>query len=284
MIGFICVDKPSGPTSRDVVDAVQRSTGIRKAGHAGTLDPMATGAVVVAVGGATRLIRFVQDFDKEYLATARFGVGTDTLDAQGEVVESSPLPVTLEDLREAAIGLTGEILQTPPMVSAVKVGGNRLYDLARQGIEVEREPRPVRVEEFEILEAEEGDFPSVSMRVVCGKGTYVRVLADDLAGRFGGRAHLTSLRRTRIGALTLDRFGVAMEALDPACRLIPPNEALAALPALVVDDEAAARVRNGAKLAIELPDGPTRVVTGSDELLAIYRRRGSVAVPEVVIS
>jgi len=284
VIGFVGVDKPSGPTSRDVVDAVQRATGIRKAGHAGTLDPLATGVVMVAVGRATRLIRFVQDFEKEYLATAKFGIGTDTLDAEGEVVASAPMTVSAESVVDAARTLTGEILQVPPMVSALKVGGSRLYDLARQGIEVERDARPVVVKELEILAVGDGEFPLVSMRVVCGKGTYVRVLADDLAGILGGRAHLTALRRTRIGALTADEHCVPLSELEDGYRLIPPNEALGALPSVVVDGEVAIRVGHGGKLDIEIPDGPTRLVNDAGELLAIYQRRGAVVVPEVVLA
>lgn len=289
-VGFLVVDKPSGCTSRQVVDEVRRASGIRKAGHAGTLDPMATGVVVVALGRATRLIRFLQELEKEYLATACLGVATDTLDADGAVVSREPMEVTPAEVEEAASRLVGTILQTPPMVSAVKVGGQRLYELARQGTEVDREARPVQVHALDVLDVSPGPYPEVELRVVCGKGTYVRVLADDLARALGGRAHLTTLRRTRIGSLSVDRYGTALDDLEDTWEdaLLAPADGLADLPGVSVD-EAVPGVANGMRLAPspapEVPDGvPFRVEAADGRLLAVYANRGGSAVPEVVVA
>lgn len=286
MIGFVCVDKPSGPTSRDVVDAVVAATGMRKAGHAGTLDPMATGAVVVAIGRATRLIRYLQEFDKEYFATAKLGVATDTLDADGVVTESRPMRVNAAAVEEAAQQFVGNIQQIPPMVSALKVGGTRLYELARRGEEVAREPRPVRVVAFDVLSVGDGEQPLVKFRVVCGKGTYVRVLADDLAKSLGGRAHLTQLRRTRIGSVNVETDGVALSEVGERWReaLISPGDAIDALPALVVDRSVAAQVSHGAKIDEELGAERVRVIDQSGELLAVYRQDGPIGRAEVVVA
>jgi tRNA pseudouridine55 synthase len=282
--GFLAVDKPSGLTSHDVVAQVRRVTGIRKAGHTGTLDPMATGVVVVAVGGVTRLIRFLQDLDKEYVATAMFGVATDSLDADGNETARQPMSFDRADLEAIVPNFLGEISQVPPMVSALKKDGARLYDLARQGIEVDREARPVTIHELEIQDVTGGPHPLVTFRVVCGKGTYVRSLADDLAAALGGFAHLTALRRTRNGpmvvadAVTIERLG------EWESRLVAPADAMAFLPRLEVDDPSAGFVRNGRALeAPGLPDGLVAVTSGAT-LLAVYRNDRGTARPEVVLS
>jgi tRNA pseudouridine55 synthase len=289
VLGFLAVDKPGGITSRAVVDEVRRATGIRKSGHAGTLDPMATGLVIVALGRATRLIRFVQELPKTYLAVARMGVATDTLDADGEVTEERPMSVDFEALRTAASTLTGRIMQVPPMVSAVKVGGRRLHELAREGTEVDREPRPVDVHRFEIIGVDDGR--DVRMRVVCGKGTYVRVLADDLAKALGGRAHLRSLRRTGTGPVDVDRHGVSIPDLGGRWReaLLPPETVLADLPAVAVDEEAAVDVAHGRPLPAgiapaDVPGEWLRVMAPDGSFLAVHRRTREGSVPEVVLS
>lgn len=282
--GFLAVDKPPGITSHDVVDRVRRATGIRKVGHTGTLDPMATGVVVVAIGGATRLIRFLQDLDKEYVATACFGVVTDTLDAEGQVIEEHEMAVTREDLEELTPRFSGEIQQVPPMVSALKKDGTRLYDLARQGVEVEREARTVVIHQLEFLDIEEGRQPLVRFRVVCGKGTYVRSLADDMARDLGGiGAHLRALRRTRNGAFGEDD-ALALDELEGwREHLVDPAEALAFLPTLTVDTDGARRVENGRPLEEPTTPGVCRVVDQSGRLLAVYRSDGETARPEVVL-
>lgn len=289
--GFLVVDKPSGCTSHDVVARVRRATGIRKAGHAGTLDPMATGVVVVALGRATRLIRFLQDLEKEYVATARFGVATDSLDADGAVISREPMEVSPQEVSEAARRFTGVVLQVPPMVSALKVGGRRLHDLARQGVEVEREARPVEVHSLDIFEVTPGPYPEVELGVVCGKGTYVRVLADDIARALGGRSHLIQLRRVRIGSLRVED-AVTLDELEAGGweeAMLDPVEGLADLPRVDVDERTAAGVANGMRFAPtpapEVPEGvPFRVVGGGGELLAVYANRSGTAAAEVVLA
>ncbi len=283
--GFLVVDKPSGITSHDVVAQVRLATRVRKVGHAGTLDPMATGMVVVAVGPVTRLIRFFQDLPKEYVATAVFGVATDSLDADGDVVATMPMTVTAQNLDDLRDRFTGDIEQIPPMVSALKQSGRRLYDLAREGIEVERDARVVTIHELEFLAVERGEHPRVSFRVVCGKGTYVRSLADDMARTLGGFAHLAALRRTRTGPLTLER-AVTMESLGEwRSHLLDPVTALAFMPLLEVDDTGAGLVGDGRSLAVTgRPDGLVRIVGADGRLLAVYRNEAGVARPEVVLA
>lgn len=287
--GFLVVDKPSGISSNAVIGKVKRATGIKKVGHAGTLDPMATGAVVVAIGPVTRLVRFVQDLPKEYLATALFGVATDTLDADGAVLTREPMDVTEVGVIDAAKRFVGRIHQIPPMVSALKHEGRRLYELAREGTVIEREARPVDVYELEILSVGAGPYPEVDFRVVCGKGTYVRSLADDLAAALGGSAHLTSLRRTRIGSLSLSEYGIAVDELETwEQKMLTPTEALADLPVVIVGQKTAQGVRHGMRFVggeiIDAPeDTPLRVLDESGDLIAIYLRHGDQARPEVVI-
>lgn len=282
--GFLAVDKPPGVTSHDVVAAVRRATGIRKAGHTGTLDPIATGVVVVAVGGVTRLIRFLQDRDKEYVATAMFGVATDTLDADGTESGRRPMSVDSEALERVRSQFLGEIEQVPPMVSALKKDGERLYDLARQGIEVERESRSIVVHELEFLEVGSGEYPLVSFRVVCGKGTYVRSLADDIARALGGFAHLTALRRTRNGTLSVED-AIGWEDLDSwESHLVSPSSALDFLPVLVVDAETRRMVGNGRPFPVPSDlDGLLAVHDGDGSLLAVYRASSGTARAEVVV-
>ncbi|HVR33144.1 MAG TPA: tRNA pseudouridine(55) synthase TruB [Acidimicrobiia bacterium] len=281
--GFLVVDKPGGITSHDVVAEVRRATGIRKAGHTGTLDPMATGVVVVAVGGVTRLIRFLQELDKEYVATACFGVRTDTLDADGEVLARTAMTVTKPGVEAVAASFLGETLQVPPMVSALKKDGRRLYDLAREGIEVEREARPVTIHELEILDVGTGEHPLVSFRVVCGKGTYVRALADDIARALGGYAHLTALRRTRNGTLEVSQ-AITVDALEHWQQyLVAPTDALSFLPQIAVDPDQEATVANGRPFASAL-EGLVRVVDRAGRLLAVYRGDGTTVRPEVVLA
>ena len=287
------MDKPSGVTSHDMVMAVRRAVGIRKVGHAGTLDPMATGALVVAVGRVTRLIRFIQSLPKEYLAVARFGVATDTLDADGQEVWRREMPVTRVEVEAPLRSFVGEISQIPPMVSAIKVGGRRLYELARQGKEVEREARRVTVHSLELTGFEEGPYPLVGLRVVSGKGFYVRTLADDIAAALGGRAHLVALRRIRVGSLSVGErpgSGPGPDDLGEWEKLmLSASEGLADLAGLVVDPPTLEKVRNGIRLSTDrcssLADGePTRILDESGRLWAVYNRRGPNLVPEVVLN
>ena len=196
------MDKPAGMTSHDVVDRARRLLGTRKVGHAGTLDPDVTGVLLLGVGQATRLLRFVVELPKTYAGQVVLGTETTTLDAGGETTATHDMAgVGLDDVRAAAAGLVGDILQVPPMVSAVRVGGRRLHELAREGVEVERAPRPVTVYRFDVpAEVEPGVF---AVEVECSSGTYVRSLAADLGRALGGGAHLRTLRRTAVGPWTV---------------------------------------------------------------------------------
>lgn len=289
--GFLLIDKPGGWTSHDVVAKCRSVFDERRVGHAGTLDPMATGLLVLGVGRATRLLRYVQRGTKHYVATATFGVATDTLDADGSILEREPMDFDRADLEATAVRFIGAINQIPPMVSARKVGGMRLYELARRGIEIEREARVVEIHSIKIIDFAPGPYPEVQIAVVCGPGTYIRSLADDLAVALGGRAHLTALRRTAIGAhevaaaLTPDAIA---DLDDPESALLSLGAGLAELESVLVDPQAAAAVANGvvfaaAALGVATP-GIYRVVDDSGRLLATYTSDGRRAKPEVVVA
>jgi tRNA pseudouridine55 synthase len=281
--GVAVVDKPAGCTSHDVVARARRVLGTRKVGHAGTLDPDATGVLVLGVGRATRLLRYVGDLPKSYVGEVVLGVATSTLDAAGEVVATADMGgVGLDDVRVAAAGMVGTISQVPPMVSAVQVGGRRLHELARAGVEVEREARTVTVFRFDVVEeAGPGVF---RVAVDCSSGTYVRSLAADLGEALGGVAHLRALRRTAVGPFTAERARPVEEA-----ELLPPLAAVEHLPAVAVDDEVAALVRTGRRLERAGPtpfpgEGPWAVVDGAGSLLAVYRADGDRARADVVLA
>lgn len=295
--GFLHVDKEGGWTSHDVVAKVRSLTRSKKVGHAGTLDPMATGLVVVGLGRATRLLRFVQDLPKEYVAQVAFGVATDTLDADGAILSREPMPVTGDEVGAVLPRFVGRIMQIPPMVSALRVDGRRLYELAREGQEVERPPRPVHVYEIDLVDFAPSDYPEATIRVVCGKGTYIRSLADDIAQALGGRAHLASLRRTRAGSIQVESSGHRIADLEKAADehrleslIIPPAVCLADLPSIEVDPDTARAVRHGTQLPVAAlgiasgPEQPFLVLDQSGELLAVYRMSGPNAIAEVVLA
>lgn len=286
--GFVLVDKPERWTSHDVVAKMRRLAGQRKIGHAGTLDPMATGLLVLGLGRSTRLLRFVQGLPKEYLAEARFGVATDTLDADGSEVGRAPLPVDEQAVESILERFRGSIEQVPPMVSAIKQGGRKLYELAREGQVVEREPRSVEVYELELTGFQGGEYPLVGFRVTCSSGTYVRSLADDIAVALGGRAHLVELRRTRIGSLSVEAAATIeqIEERGVEQHLLPPSSGVADLDRVTVDDELGRRVAHGSVLEpTELPiTGPTAVLDPSGRLLAVYSRDQERVRPEVVVA
>lgn len=263
--GLVVVDKPAGMTSHDVVARLRRRFGQKRVGHAGTLDPGATGVLLVGLGRATRLLRFLSDLGKSYEAEVVLGTATTTLDDEGEVVQQWPMAgVTLDDARRAAATLTGDILQVPPMVSAVKVGGRRLHELAREGIEVERAARPVRVDRFDVTPSQRGEPGVLRISVDCSSGTYVRVLAADLGERLGGGAHLRRLRRIRVGSFTLDEAGTIDDA-----PVLSPAAAVRDLPSVTVDADAARLVSFGRPLS-GLPSGLVAVLGGDGDLLAVY--------------
>lgn len=227
--GVLLVDKPFGITSHDVVSRVRRAIGTRRVGHAGTLDPMATGLLVLGVNGATRLLTWVVGLDKEYTATIRLGAGTNTDDAEGELGEhTSPEGVTDAAIATGIAALTGPILQRPSSVSAIKVDGKRAYALVREGEEVVLAERPVTVSEFEVLATRRisitgDDWLDLDVRVVCSSGTYIRALARDLGESLGVGGHLTALRRTRIGPFAVAAASV-LDADDLADRMLAPAD------------------------------------------------------------
>lgn len=282
--GIAIVDKPSGWTSHDVVAKARRLLGIRRIGHAGTLDPDATGVLVLGVGRGTRLLRYVQDHPKGYEALIRFGVETSTLDASGEVTGTYDMSgLTDAQVQEAARNFVGEIDQVPPMVSAVKVGGRRLHELARAGVEVDRTPRRVRVTCFELTPTDE---PLVwAATIECSSGTYIRSLAADLGRALGGGAHLGSLRRTHIGPFDATRAR-PIEAIE----VLPLETAVEGMPRVVLDDGEVARVEVGAMFDSQRfassGDGPVAVCDRAGVLLAVYRRHpdGRRYKPEVVVT
>lgn len=283
--GLAVVDKAAGWTSHDVVAKARGLLGTRKVGHSGTLDPDATGVLLLGVGKVTRLLRYLGLPSKTYEGVIVLGTSTSTLDASGEVTGSWDMSgVGLDDVRGAAGALTGPIQQVPPMVSAVQVEGRRLHELAREGIEVERAARPVTVHRFEVGEPlAAGCYP---IEVECSSGTYIRSLVADVGAALGGGAHLRDLRRTAIGSFAL-ADAVPVEALSPE-GLLAPAEALRDLPAVTVADDVAALVRNGRVLPRATVGtggvGPWAVVDLSGTLLAVYVPHGDDTIkPEVVL-
>jgi len=278
--GIAVVDKPAGCTSHDVVARCRRIFGQKKVGHGGTLDPDATGILLVGLGRATRLLRFLAPLPKSYVGEVVLGATTTTLDDAGEVTATFDMAgVGLDDVRAAAAGFVGDIEQIPPMVSAVSVGGRRLHELARAGVEVERAARPVTVYRFEVSAGSEpGGF---AIDVGCSSGTYVRSLAADLGTALGGGAHLRRLRRTAVGPF--DR-GVALDALGPD-DVLPAAAGVAHLPAVTADEVVAEAVGYGKVLDVDWAgDGPWAVLDGAGDLLAVYERyAGGRAKPAVVV-
>lgn len=284
--GLAVVDKAAGWTSHDVVAKARGLLGTRKVGHSGTLDPDATGVLLLGVGKVTRLLRYLGLPPKTYTGVIVLGTATATLDASGEVTGTWDMgAVGLDEVRGAAAGLTGDILQVPPMVSAVHVDGRRLHELAREGIEVERAARPVTVHRFAVSEPREaGCFP---IEVVCSSGTYVRSLADDLGRALGGGAHLRDLRRTAIGSFTVDT-AVALDALTPDA-LLTPAAALRDLASVTVGEEVATAIGFGRMLPLEALGvdgaGPWSLLGPSGDLLAVYEaHRDGMAKPSVVLA
>ena len=275
--GLLLVDKPSGITSHDVVDRVRRALGTRKVGHAGTLDPMATGLMLIGVGRATRLMRYLTGLDKVYEGTARLGEETDTLDADGRTVGTSEVNVTLPDLQRVLASLTGEQEQIPPAFSAIKVDGRKLYESARRGEEVAPPPRAVFVAAFEVLSFESPDF---DFRVECSSGTYVRSLVADAGSGLGCGAHLTRLVRTRVGPFELHE-AVSMDAMvEPH----PLARAVEHLPRRDLDDPSASAAASGRSLDPAGIDGPYGVYGADGALIAVYRDGEGTARPEMVLA
>jgi len=261
--GALLIDKPSGMTSHDVVDRIRKTLGTRKVGHAGTLDPDATGLLVLGVGPGTKLLQFVTGADKTYDGEIAFGVETSTLDAAGDVTATHDMEFSPLEAAAAAATFVGPIEQIPPMVSAVRIDGKRLHELARQGVEVDRPPRAVTINEFELFPTP--DPLRYRFVVSCSSGTYIRTLAADLGHALGGGAHLASLRRTIVGAFEL----AGASPLDEP-QLLPVATLLRGMPIIEVDETVAAQVRNGRSLGPAGGEGQIAVQGPDGRLLAVY--------------
>ena len=271
--GFLNIDKPAGMTSHDVVARVRRLAGQKRVGHGGTLDPAATGVLPVALGEATRLLEFLVEGRKRYVAEIRLGVVTTTDDREGDIVAEQPVPdYGADELRQALEEFTGTIQQVPPMYSAIQVGGRRLYDLARAGTAVDVAPREVVIDRIELVD---WATPRLIVDVTCGKGTYIRALARDLGQRLHCGAHLQTLRRTAVGPLTIERATPLQALLDEPATLpghvLPPAAALAHLPRVEVEEQDAQRLRNGLPLASLGIAGEIVVAYAAGEPLALLR-------------
>ena len=268
MDGILCIDKPEEMTSFLCVAIIRRLLGVKKVGHAGTLDPNATGVLPLLVGRATKTLDRLPVHDKSYTATLRFGAVSDTLDVWGTVTETGRPAPSLADVEAVLPQFRGDILQVPPMTSALKKDGVRLYDLARQGIEVEREARPVTIYELELLDYNEKEG-LLTLHCACSKGTYIRTLCDDLGRVLGCGAVMTALRRTAAAGysladcITLDEAKAMAEQGTLAQRILPIETALAAYPAVTVSAPQAHRFRNGGALDLArlraAVTGPVRV-------------------------
>ncbi len=251
--GILLVDKPQGITSHDVVARARKAVGTRKVGHAGTLDPMATGLLILGVNSATRLLTYIVGLDKQYTATIRLGVATTTDDADGEPLAEAPAAalsaVTDDAITTGAAGFTGPILQRPSSVSAIKVDGRRAYALAREGAPVELAPRSVTVSAFDVLAIRRSEWIDVDVRVDCSSGTYIRALARDLGDLLGVGGHLTALRRTRIGPFRVDAAVGLEEPL--AERMLAPAAVAASLhPRLDLTTQEAVDLAHGKRIAL----------------------------------
>lgn len=279
--GWVVLDKPYGMTSTQAVGAMKRIFGTPKAGHAGTLDPLASGMLPIALGEATKTVPYVMDGDKLYRFTVRWGAETATDDAEGELVRSSDHRPSVEDI-DAVLGeFEGEIMQTPPAFSAIKVDGERAYDLARAGETVELEARPVNVHRLDLIGCPDAD--TAIFEAECGKGTYVRAIARDMGRRLGTAGHVIELRRLIVGPfgeedmVTLDALQSALEADGDALSLLTPIEAaLADLPQLDVTSDQAVRLRNGNPVLLRGRDAPIE-----EEAVGVFERGRLMAIAKV---
>ncbi|MBT3321611.1 MAG: tRNA pseudouridine(55) synthase TruB [Anaerolineae bacterium] len=277
--GVLVIDKPTGMTSHDVVNAIRRGTGIRRVGHTGTLDPRASGVLVVLVGPAVRLSEYISASDKRYQAIIRMGTATDTYDAEGAFTrEEVTVDVTEEQFEAELKKFEGEVEQTPPAYSAVKVNGRKAYEMARKGEEVELEPRMIQVHHLEVLE---WATPEVVVDVHCSSGTYIRSLANDLGEVLGCGAYLVGLRRTKNGRFSL-RDSTPLRKLDESFErgdwykhLIPAAESLSDWPSIVLDADGVETIRHGQRVKVEADhpeDEMVRGISEADELVALMKK------------
>ena len=272
MNGILLIDKPRDWTSHDVVAKLRGLYHERRIGHSGTLDPMATGLLVVFLGRATRAVEFAEADEKEYIAALRFGVTTDTQDITGNILRTCDDIPDEQTLRDALIRFTGDIEQIPPMYSAIKKEGKKLYELARKGIEVERKPRRITIHSLSLVERrEDGDYV---LRIRCSKGTYIRTLCHDLGELLGCGACMTELRRTKAGAFNIEdaqTLASIQSMEDPSALLIPVDRLFAALPALTVEEGAVRLIRNGNSVPMDVCEGEFRVYGPDGDFLMLGR-------------
>ena len=276
MNGIVIVDKPQGWTSQDVTARLRRVFSTRRIGHGGTLDPMATGVLPVFVGRATRAVEFFEHAEKTYEATLRFGVKTDTQDITGAVLEERPVALTRQDILDVLPEFRGEILQVPPMYSALKVNGQKLYDLARKGKEVARQPRPITIHALELLDFEGCD---ARVRVRCSKGTYIRTLCEDIGEALGCGGCMAALRRTQAGEYTIEQavpLQTLLEAEHPERYLLSLDTPFRGYPAVTLTENQEKRCRNGNSFTLSIPDGTYRAYGKNGEFLMLARVENGV--------
>ncbi|MDD6297024.1 MAG: tRNA pseudouridine(55) synthase TruB [Firmicutes bacterium] len=276
MTGIVIVDKPAGWTSQDVTARLRRVFGTRRIGHGGTLDPMATGVLPVFVGRATRGVEFFEHADKTYEAVLRLGTVTDTQDSTGTVLEKRPAAVTEAEFRDILPKFTGKIAQIPPMYSAIKVDGKKLYELARAGKEVERKPREITIFSLELLEF---SGKTAKIRVHCSKGTYIRTLCHDIGAALGCGACMETLRRTAAGEYTLAdsvELDTLLNAERPEDYLRDVDTLFRQYPAVTLTEKQTLRCRNGNSFSIALPEGSYRAYDGQGTFLMLAKVRGGI--------
>ncbi|MEA2499305.1 MAG: tRNA pseudouridine55 synthase [Actinomycetota bacterium] len=283
MDGLLIVDKPAGVTSHDVVDQVRRRLGTRKVGHGGTLDPDATGVLVLGVGRATRFLSYSQASPKRYEALVKLGTTTSTQDASGDVIETRPIEAERSEVETALKRFEGDIRQIPPMVSAVRVGGERLYEKARRGEEVERKPRDVTIYAIALTDFSSDDG-TLALDVRCSAGTYIRTIAHDLGQELGCGAHLARLRRTEAGGWTLADAVPLDDVTEEALK--PLTEVARDMKRVDVNEDTARLVRNGRPILVDQPlerDELAAIVSG-DDFLGVYKKGAEQLHPERVVS
>ncbi|RMH34314.1 MAG: tRNA pseudouridine(55) synthase TruB [Acidobacteria bacterium] len=294
MNGVLVIDKPEDWTSHDVVAKCRKILKTHKIGHTGTLDPFATGVLLLLVGKATRLAQFLGKYEKEYVAEITFGFETDTGDKTGKIKEntrSDGFRLDAKKIQKVLSEFLGEIEQIPPMFSAKKIKGKKLYELARKQIEIERKPVKIKIYEIELLEIKE---KSIAVRIVCSSGTYVRTLAEDIGRKLGIGAHLSALRRIRVGkfdlsrAVTLEKLEEALSQNQPNDFLLPMNECLSDFPQIVLDDFGVKRAKNGAILKLntkeDFADGQfVCMLDAQKNLVAIGEISSGVIQPKIVL-
>lgn len=278
MNGIVIVDKPQGWTSQDVTARLRRVFQTRRIGHGGTLDPMATGVLPVFVGRATRGVEFFEHAEKIYETVLRLGLSTDTEDISGTVLEEHPVNVNRQQVEAALAAFRGEIMQVPPMYSALKVDGRKLYELARKGVEVERQPRPITIHELTLLSMDGSD---VHLRVHCSKGTYIRTLCKDIGLSLGCGGCMAELRRIRAGEYDLNQavpLETLLESEAPETFLRPVDSMFAAYPAVTLSPKQTLRCRNGNSFSVKLPEGTYRAYSESGEFLMLGRVEAGIMI------